>query len=75
MDMAIRIQQLDMQLNEHIARRDNLRLGLRQANILIERLQGALALAREMMEADHATAVVHDSGTVVASGNSDGGDH
>jgi len=48
MDVEVRIKELEAQLNEQVMRKQNLRLALRQAGVIIERLQGALAFAREM---------------------------
>jgi len=48
MDVNERIQQLQAQLHEQMARRAHLRQALRQATIMVERLEGALALAREL---------------------------
>jgi hypothetical protein len=54
MDLPTRLQQLQTQLNEQMARRAQLRVALRQASTLVERLEGAVALARELVSANGA---------------------
>jgi chaperonin cofactor prefoldin len=52
MDVTERLQQLQVQLNEQVARRTQLKLALRQASVMVERLEGAVALARELVDAN-----------------------
>jgi hypothetical protein len=52
MDVQTRLTQIQTQLNEQIARRTALQLALRQAETLCERLEGALALAKELVGAN-----------------------